>query len=221
MSVRRAAAFSVHTSPLAQPGRGDGGGMNVYVDSMSRALARAGVEVDVFARADDPDLPGIVEVEPGLRVVHIEAGGRKPVAKHELFDHVEEFADNAQRFMQREGDYEVLHAHYWLSGAVAHQLKHRLGVPLVATFHTLARVKAEAGFDDEPELRARTEHEVMRCCDCILASSESERAELVRLYDVDPARTEIVAPGVDHSVFHPDGRFTDRRRLGIDGANVL
>ena len=29
--MRRLAVLSLHTSPLAQPGTGDGGGMNVYV----------------------------------------------------------------------------------------------------------------------------------------------------------------------------------------------
>ena len=39
MSVRRVAVFSMHTSPLAQPGSGDGGGMNVYVRALASALA--------------------------------------------------------------------------------------------------------------------------------------------------------------------------------------
>ena len=52
MSVRRVAVFSMHTSPLAQPGSGDGGGMNVYVRALAGALARAGVECDVYTRAE-------------------------------------------------------------------------------------------------------------------------------------------------------------------------
>src|SRR5437762_2839208 len=41
----------MHTSPLAQPGSGDGGGMNVYVRELSSALALAGVDCDVYTRA--------------------------------------------------------------------------------------------------------------------------------------------------------------------------
>ena len=76
MSERRVAVFSMHTSPLAQPGAGDGGGMNVYVDALASALARAGVECDVYTRAEHPEQPDIVEVEPGFRVLHVEAGPR-------------------------------------------------------------------------------------------------------------------------------------------------
>ena len=54
---------------------------------------------------------------------------------------------------------DALFAHYWLSGVVGHQLKHVLDLPLITTFHTLARVKG----DGEPELRARSELEVIGC----------------------------------------------------------
>jgi len=49
--MQRVAMLSVHTSPLAQPGTGDGGGMNVYIRALGSALARAGVGVDVLTRA--------------------------------------------------------------------------------------------------------------------------------------------------------------------------
>ena len=55
--MRRLAVLSLHTSPLAQPGTGDGGGMNVYVRELTAALARTGVACDVFTRAWSPDLP--------------------------------------------------------------------------------------------------------------------------------------------------------------------
>ena len=72
--MRRLAVLSLHTSPLAQPGTGDGGGMNVYVRELTAALARTGVTCDVFTRAWSADLPPVVEVEPGLRVHHVPAG---------------------------------------------------------------------------------------------------------------------------------------------------
>ena len=82
--MRRLAVLSLHTSPLAQPGTGDGGGMNVYVRELSTALARAGVECDVYTRAWSDDLPATVTVEPGLRVHHVPAGPLGPMAKEEL-----------------------------------------------------------------------------------------------------------------------------------------
>jgi D-inositol-3-phosphate glycosyltransferase len=196
--------------------------MNVYVDSLASALARAGVDCDVFVRAEDPRTPRVVEVEPGYRVVQIDAGPRAPLPKEKLFDHVDEFIANARGFIDDSPlGYDVLHAHYWVSGAVAHRLKHELSLPLVATFHTLARVKAEAGFGDESDVRAIVEHEVVRCSDLIVASTPEEQMQLDRLYGADAHRIETVPPGVDHTVFRPGRRDRDRDRLLLDGRKVV
>jgi D-inositol-3-phosphate glycosyltransferase len=221
MSVRRIAVFSMHTSPLAQPGAGDGGGMNVYVRALGSSLARAGVECDVYTRAESRAQPAIVQVEPGFRVLHVEAGPRAPMPKHTLHDLVEPFVDASLARMLEQDPVELLHGNYWLSGAVAHRLKHLLELPLVATFHTLARVKADAGIDDDPEHRTRVEHAVVACADLMLASTADERAQLADLYDADLRRVEVVPPGVDHRVFSPGDRDAARRRLGIDAPRVL
>jgi D-inositol-3-phosphate glycosyltransferase len=220
MSVRRVAMFSVHTSPLAQPGAGDGGGMNVYVKALASSLVRAGVECDVFTRAEHPEQASVVQVERGFRVVHVEAGPRAPVPKHDLPSLIEPFVERSADLMG-DGRYDVLHANYWLSGDVAHKLKHLLDLPLAATFHTLARVKAGAGIVDDPDLRVRSEQQVLACSDLVLASTPDEREQLASLYDVDPERVEIVTPGVDHHLFTPDGRERAKRALGVEGRRVV
>lgn len=209
--MRRLAVLSLHTSPLAQPGQGDSGGMNVYVRELVSSLAQAGVQADVFVRRWDDDTPEIVDVEPGFRVVHVEAG---PIdlAKEQLPDVVDVFADGVRDHLERLGDVDALHANYWLSGVAGHRLKHELSLPLVSTFHTLARVKAETG-DLEPERRVRAETDVIACSDAILASCVAEADQLVRLYGADPARIEIVAPGVDHAFFSPGDRLGARQAL--------
>ncbi|MEO7429803.1 MAG: glycosyltransferase, partial [Acidimicrobiales bacterium] len=210
--MRRLAVLSLHTSPLAQPGQGDSGGMNVYVRELVSALAQAGVQTDVFVRRWDDVSPEIVEVEPGFRVVHVDAGPVE-LAKEQLPDVVDAFADGVREHLLRLGDVDALHANYWLSGVAGHRLKHELDLPLVSTFHTLARVKAETG-DAEPQLRVHAEAQVIGCSDAILASCVAEADQLVRLYGADPARVEIVAPGVDHAFFSPGERAGARRALG-------
>src|SRR5262245_14363929 len=220
--MRRVAMFSVHTSPLAQPGTGDGGGMNVYVQALGIALARAGVEVDVLTRAEHPEQPPCVEVEPGFRVLHVPAGPLAPVPLRALPELVGPFTDAAHALV-RDGGHDVLHANYWVSGAIGHRLKHELDLPLVTTFHTLERVKAEVGLGDADALglRPRIEAEVVRCADLVLASTDDEHDQLVSLYGADPSRIEIVPPGVDHNVFFPGDRAAARRHLRLTGGPVL
>lgn len=204
----------MHTSPLAQPGTGDGGGMNVYVRQLSSALARAGVACDVYTRAADEDQPAVVNVEPGLRVHHVPAGPVAPVAKELLPALVDTFTDAVLDRLTDGYAPDAVHANYWLSGVAGHRIKHELDLPLVSTFHTLDRVKAEVD-EAESELRAAAEARVIECSDGLLASCTEEAKQLVRLYGADPARIEIVAPGVDHAFFAPGDRRQARRALAL------
>ncbi len=204
--------ISLHTSPLIQPGTGDSGGMNVYVRELVGSLAHAGVDCRVYVRRWDDDLPETVDVEPGVQVVHVPAGPSR-LAKEKLPAIVDEFTDRLQsRLTERPVD--VLHANYWLSGEVGHRLKHEFDLPLVSTFHTLARVKASTG-DPEPQRRVDAESRVVQCSDVLTASGAAEAAQLVELYQADPARIETVPPGVDHAFFSPGSRTGARRALGL------
>src|SRR5262245_58921839 len=127
--MTRAAVLSLHTSPLAQPGTGDSGGMNVYVRELVGALSQAGVSCSVFVRRNDDEAPDVVDVEPGFRVVHVPAGPLT-LAKEDLPEVVPEFADRVEDHL-RADPVEVIHANYWLSGLAGHELKHRLDLPLV------------------------------------------------------------------------------------------
>jgi D-inositol-3-phosphate glycosyltransferase len=187
--MQRLAVLSMHTSPLAQPGSGDGGGMNVYVKELSSSLARAGVSCDVYTRAYSATLPPTIEVEPGFRVHNIVAGPVSAVPKRQLHGLVEEFTEGVAARMELlaelEGPVDAIHANYWLSGVAGHTLKHRLDLPLVSTFHTLDRVKAEASPEDldqaEPERRALAEASIIACSDAVLASCQVEVDQLVEL----------------------------------------
>ncbi|HVC14143.1 MAG TPA: glycosyltransferase [Acidimicrobiales bacterium] len=235
--MRRLAILSFHTSPFAQPGTGDGGGMNVYVRELATALARTGVACDVFTRSSVVGLPAAVDVEPGFRVHHVPAGPEAPVAKEALPAFVDEFTARVLELMagddglplvdQDAGPFEAVHANYWLSGLAGHAIKHELDLPLVSTFHTLDRVKAELVPEeveaDMPHRRAEAEAAIIACSDAVLASCSVEAEQIVQLYGADPLRISVVAPGVDHAFFAPGFRPQARRALGLatDGTVLL
>ncbi len=216
--MTRAAVLSMHTSPLAQPGTGDSGGMNVYVRELVGALSQAGVECEVFVRRADAEAPDVVDVEPGFRVVHVDAGPLD-LAKEDLPEVVPAYVEGVERRL-RDTPVDVFHANYWLSGMAGHELKHRLDLPLVSTFHTLARVKAENG-DPEPERRAEAEGAIIGCSDAITASSTTEESQLAVLYDAPADRIEVVPPGVDHAFFSPGDQRGARLALGLGDEPVL
>src|SRR5690606_21629178 len=182
-AVRRLAVLSLHSSPLIQPGSGDAGGMNVYVRELVSSLAQAGVECGVYVRRWHDELPPVVDVEPGFRVVHVPAGPAE-LPKEALPAIVDEFTDGVLHDIRASGDVDAIHANYWLSGIAGHRIKHELELPLVSIFHTLARVKAETG-DPEPQRRVDAEADVIRCSDVILANSRAEAQQLVGYYGAD------------------------------------
>jgi D-inositol-3-phosphate glycosyltransferase len=217
---RRVATLSLHTSPLDQPGCGDAGGMNVYVTEVSRRLAERGIEVDIFTRATSSDLPPSVELAPGVRVRHITAGPYEGLDKNDLPAQLCAFTSGVLReeASHDSGWYDLVHSHYWLSGQVGWLAKERWGVPLVHTMHTMAKVKNSLlaeGDDPEPALRAIGEAQVVDAADRLIASTASEAGQLVELYGADPARVDVVAPGVDLELFSPGSRAEARRRVEV------
>lgn len=211
--MQRVAVISLHTSPLAQPGSGDSGGMNVYVRELVSALAQAGVDCTTFTRATRDDQPEVVPVEPGHRVVHVPAGAFD-LRKEDLPGVVDEFTDGVRRHLDGDFPADVLHANYWLSGLVAHRLKHERDLPFVTTFHTLAKVKAEGG-DPEPELRLRAEDEIIGCADAICVNCSEEERQFRQLYGDPRGRIEVISPGVEHAFFTPGERSGARQALEL------
>ncbi len=192
--------------------------MNVYVRELVSALAQAGVQCRVYVRRWHDELPEVVSVEPGFEVVHVPAG---PVdlAKEQLPDYVDHYSEWVYRDCLGFKP-DVIHANYWLSGVAGRTLKQLLGLPLLTTFHTLARVKAESG-DHEPESRAKAESAVMACADVVLANADAEAEQLIDYYNCPPDRIEVVPPGVDHALFSPGSQGGARWALKTDDAPVL
>lgn len=222
--VRRIAMLSVHACPLAKIGGRDSGGMNVYVRELSRELGRRGIEVDVFTRWREPGAPRIEEIAPNARVIHIESGPVRYIPKAEVYARISQFCGEVLREIESDHrEYDLIHAHYWLSAIVAQQLAARWPVPVVQMFHTLGLVKraALAEDGDGDDIRVGIERSAVRDSDAIVAASDIEADDLVELYDADPRRVTVIPCGVDPDVFRPMRQVDAREVLGRDQCERL
>jgi len=212
----RIATLMVHTSPLDQPGIGDAGGMNIYVLESAQRMAAMGVSVDIFTRRTDSVQPDIVEISPGVRVRHFDCG-HGTLTKEQLPIHISGLSQEFSRIMRTE-NYDVIHSHYWLSGKVAMPAAKELGIPLVHTMHTMARVKnlnLAEGETPEPMIRVQGETQVVAAANALIANTDAEGASLVSLYDACPDTVHVVSPGVDLYTFTPgESRSTARDQIG-------
>ena len=225
-NIRRVAMISVHTSPIATLGAKDAGGMNVYVRELSRQLGRQGVAVDIFTRRSDTATPDVVEPFENVRVVTITAGPPATVPKETLFGYLGEFASEMALFGLRDGvSYDVIHAHYWLSGMTALLLRRYWDAPIVQMFHTLAALKKEAakGAADgqEPVLRIESERQLISRVDAIVAGNARERAEMTWWYGLCTSKIQTIPCGIDLERFFPQDRTAARAELGLGSAPTL
>ena len=215
------ATLMVHTSPLDQAGVGDAGGMNVYVVETAKKMAQAGVSVDIFTRANKPNLPESVEIAEGVNVKHLVAGPFEGLSKEEL---PSQLGALTSAFMNHQKQlpsnyYSLLHSHYWISGQLGWMVSEATAIPLIHTMHTTAKVKnlnLAAGEKPEPQTRAIGEEQVVKAATGLIANTDAEAASLVSLYEACPDRVFVVAPGVDLQTFSPaDGKAAARNRLNI------
>lgn len=219
MMHKRVAFISEHASPLALVGGIDSGGQNVYVDRVARHLSRMGYEVDIFTRWDSTELPRVVSFCPGVRIIHVEAGPRRFIRKERIFEYMDDFVSDMSTFIDREGlGYDVMHAHFWMSGYVAQNLKQRYKIPYAITFHALGKVRRiyQGSADEFPDLRFSVEEKVACDADAVIAECPQDRDDLMVHYFVKPHRIRTIPCGFDKDEFVPLDKRECAERIGVD-----
>jgi glycosyltransferase involved in cell wall biosynthesis len=117
-----------------------------------------------------------------------------------------------------EVQYDLLHGNFWMSGWVVTELRRRLDIPAIQIFHAMGKTKRrhQKKVDTSPGDRIKTEMDVIRQVDRIIAQCPAERAELVNDYKADPGKVAIIPSAVNTCVFKPVARDEARRRIGLN-----
>jgi D-inositol-3-phosphate glycosyltransferase len=211
--------LSVHSSPLANLGGKEAGGMNVYIRELARELGRRGILVDIFTRIQDPSAPTVVALDRGVRVINLRAGPSAPYDKNWLLTYLPEFVSRVRCFADGEDlTYDMIHSHYWLSGEAGVALRRVWHVPLVHMFHTLGALKnqvARGSEERETAQRVAIERRLMTEADAIIAATPLDKAQMVWNYGADAEHISVVPCGVDLRRFQPRDMAAARMALGL------
>lgn len=212
--------LSLHSSPLADLGGETGGGMSVFLREVNRELGRMGHRLDIFTRRDHPDLPAAIEIDQGVRLIHLSAGPAAPGSREEISRRIPQMQKALSQW-PAEG-YDVIHAHYWLSGAAGIDWAARKRVPFVQMFHTTERAKRRLLGPAHPEdvRRSREEERLTRLADAVTVGSGQDGESLVADYGVPPEKIHIVPGGVNTQTFHPRPPETARQRTGLPRGRI-
>lgn len=220
-SLLRMAMVSMHTSPLAAPGTGDSGGMNVSLLAVAAEIAKRGVEVDLLCRA--VGLPRVIDVGPGVQVHELAAGPVGPTPKNQLFEVADAFGESVARLAgYATPRYGLIHAHYWLSGLATLPVALELGLGFVQSFHTVGAMKNRALAPrqrTEPEQRLRTELFLASQANAVVAASGAEVTAIIDDLNAPADRVWVVPPGVDVELFTP--RRDENSGVGVRGALAI
>lgn len=221
MNRQRILMISYHTCPLASEEGKETGGMNVYVLELSKKLAQLGHHVDVITRCQDPTNEKIVQVTKNFRVIHLIAGPPSPLNKNKIAVFIPEFIKSFRSFNQTQKiKYDLLHAHYYLSGLIGLKINRYLAkkIPLVMTFHTLALIKnlvARTSNEQENQSRIKAEITLTAQADVIITPSLSEKKYLLYLYDTPPKKVHVLPPGVNTDLFKPLDKTLAKKKVHL------
>jgi starch synthase len=173
------------------------GGAGVHVDYLSRELAKI-MDVEVRCFGDQQvDKPHLKARGFGIDT----AAFHSPKNLNSVFGAIRRCTD----FNTAGLDADVVHCHTWYShfGGILAKLNYH--VPMVLTVHSLEplrpwkREQLGYGYDCSSWL----EKTATEMADAVVAVSEGTRADILRLFDVDPARIRIIYNGIDPEEYYP------------------
>jgi D-inositol-3-phosphate glycosyltransferase len=217
----RIAQISYHTNPLDPPGHQHSGGLNVYIEELSRQLSALGHQVDIITRRTGEG-PIVTVIAENLRLIQVEAGPAEPLEKELAIPYIPVFSEELVRFAKadsqsNDSSYDVVHSHYWQGAQAGMILAKALKVSHVVMFHTLGEAKNRARMsEEEPEKRIEMERLQANKADVIVVASAHEKVLLQRFYGVDGRKVSVIPCGVDLEHFAPLDTQDCRRQLGLD-----
>ena len=180
--------ISFHTAPMNSLGVNDGGGLNVYVEAISKELAKDNtVHILTGEQAKNINKKNLK-----LNSLNLFSTNENTNEKKKFLD---EFIEKTFQYIE-EHDIDVIHAHYWLSGLVAKKVKEKYKIPFIFTSHSLGVFVQENNLG-----RISSEQEIFTAADKITASSIFEKENLLTRYGVDKLKIHIVTPGLNRKIF--------------------
>ncbi len=192
--------LSFHTAPFGSIGKFDSGGLNVYVEKVSQHLSEDNNVTVVTAEKAESFTKGNLDFI-SLNLFEKELSTEKK----------EKYLVDFRKKLDETFDlksFDVIHAHYWLSGLVAKQIANDLNLPLIFTSHSLGIFLD--GYNKE---RVDCEKLVMSASNIVTTSSIFEEFMISENYTIDKNKIKKITPGVDKEIFVPE--------LNIERENIF
>ncbi len=183
--------ISYHTAPFGSVGQFDSGGLNVYVQQISKHLSQdhnvtvvTGEKAESF-KNQNLEFRSLNLFDPNIPT------DDKEIYLIEFNKILEEVFDLKK--------FDIIHSHYWMSGLIAKDISRKFNIPFVFTSHSLG-----VFLDGYNKERADCEKIVMSDSQFVTASTNYENNLIVESYQIDKKKIKLIKPGIDSELFSPD-----------------
>ena len=181
-----------------------------------------GYHADVFTRFDDPTKRLCEEKNKNLKIIRIKSGETIHLEPFDIYQTLPEFINNIKRFVT-DMNYDIIHSYYWLSGAVAYNLKKKYGIPFVHKFCSIGAYKHDTITADKYEktIRLQEEKKILLSADRIIAATPIEIGIYKKYYGHKKSNISVVSNGVRLDYFYGIPAHKARKKLKINKKFVI
>lgn len=197
------------------------GGIARVVNDLSKRLIKDGHEVTVVTYREG-DAP-YYELDKGVKVYRVDNFMIRP---NNFIDWVMQMNFNmvakASEIIQKEGKFDVIHAHDWLVAYAAKTLKHSFNIPIISTIHATEAGRNSGIRDEQQKYINDSEWMLTYESTEVIVNSNYMKNELQRLFGLPFEKINVVPNGVNLLSFSGiDRDYEFRRRYAMDNEKII
>ncbi len=197
------------------------GGISRVVYDLSHKLCMQGHKVTVITYKDG-NVP-YFEDDDGVDVYRVD---NFMIAPNNFIDWVMQLNFNmiakAGEIIAQQGNFDVIHAHDWLTAYAGKTLKFAYNTPLVATIHATEAGRNSGIRGDMQKYINDTEWMLTYESSEVIVNSNYMKNELQRLFGLPYEKINVVPNGVDLTLFNGiDRDYEFRRRFAMDNEKII
>lgn len=194
------------------------GGLGVACYQLCKALAVRGVDIEFvlpYTADHDVDFMTINAAHPQDVAAVLKAGIAYDSFKYvksdgsvewiDLFGQIAIYEKAVERIVTL-GEFNVIHAHDWLTCRAALRAKELTGLPLIIHIHSIEADRAGVPGGGNPLVR-EIEASSMLLADQIVAVSEHTKQAIIREYDIPADKIQVIHNSFDAAALLPDNGY--------------
>ena len=197
------------------------GGISRVVHDLSHRLIKDGHDVTVVTYKDGDT--EYFENDGGVKVYRVD---NYMIHPNSFIDWIMQLnfnmAAKASEIINKEGKFDVIHAHDWLVAYSAKQLKEAYNIPLVSTIHATESGRNSGIHDDTQRYINDTEWMLTYESSEVIVNSNFMKTDIQRLFGLPYEKINVIPNGINLNNFTGIDRDYDfRRQYAMDNEKII